>query len=142
MKLFLSTPISCYTNQTEYVNYRNTILHFVRNLRLKFEVYSEIEEIENLKQFDSPDESLLKDFSLINNCDCFILHYPKKLATSALVELGFALANNKKIIVITTSYSILPYLIQGIPQVFSGSIILVKNNLDDELASTISSILL
>lgn len=95
--------------------YRKEILRFIKKIREKHIIYSEIEGICNKKDYDSPADSIVKDIDSIQKCDIFILHYPEKTPTSALIELGFAIAYGKRIIIITPDAYSLPYLAIGIP---------------------------
>ena len=46
-------------------------------------------------EFDSSTDSISKGLYGIPNCDCFVFVYPQKIASSVLIELGYALALNK-----------------------------------------------
>ena len=69
------------------------------------------------------------------------MHYPQKVATSALIELGFAIAYNKRIIIVTPQKNILPYLVLGISSANSESLIVESNVIDDSLIQKIVSLI-
>ena len=86
-----------------------------------------------------PEKSIKDDLASIANCDMFILHYPRQIPTSALMELGFAIALSKRIIIITPKRNLLPYLAQGIDSACDGSEIIESDAIDNELIQEISS---
>jgi len=70
----------------------------------------------------------------------FILHYPKQVPTSALIELGFALAYKKRILIIASHISTLPFLAQGIPLYCPNSVIIESRKIDLAVIKTIENI--
>lgn len=141
MKLFIATPISSLSNPEEYEAYRKTVTQLVSTLRKEHVVNCEIDEIESETQYDSPKDSFNKDYSAISNCDAFILHYPSPSPTSALIELGFAIALNKMIIIITPNRSNLPYLVQTLDEVGKNYCIVESNELGTKTIKTIIEVL-
>lgn len=123
MRIFLATPISSLKDHDEYVKYRKNVLKLLASLRVEHDVICEIDGIKEANCYDSPHESFIKDFRAIFESDAFILHYPFSTPTSALVELGYALALNKRIIIITPDRSKLPYLMREIDLDETGYII-------------------
>lgn len=69
-------------------------------------------------EFDSPTESISKDLYGISNCDCFVFVYPQKIASSALIELGYALALKKPILMVAQSYDDLPFMAKGLADLY------------------------
>lgn len=113
-KVFLSAPISSFEENTRYNEFREFILKLVVSLRhIGLEVYSEVELISSYDDFDSPTESVEVDFSMIRLSDIFLLVHPCKMQTSSLIELGYAYALNKKIIIIANKID-LPYMALGL----------------------------
>lgn len=139
MKIFLSTPISCYKGDKELQNYKESIYPFLSSLQKDHEVLSEIQNINNKSDYDTPEKSISMDLKSIQECEVFILHYPLQAPTSALIELGFAIAFNKKIIIITPKASMLPYLALGIPINSPTSTIIESDCLDMSLVQTVLS---
>lgn len=130
MKIFLATPISAIKDHNEFVKYRKSVVKLVSSLRMmEHDVICEIDEISDTDNYDSPKESYLKDFSAIIESDAFILHYPVSTPTSALVELGFALAMNKRVIIITPDRSGLPYLMRELDSTGSNHFIIINKYL-------------
>ena len=132
MKVFLSTPISCFNNKAELINYKESITNLLSAIKKQHTVCAEIETIMDEADYDTPEKSIETDLQSIRNCDIFIIHYPTKVPSSALIELGVAIALNKRIIIITSSKNTLPYLALGIPSTINKSIILESNSFDDD----------
>lgn len=112
-KIFIATPISAFKSKEEYAGYRKIVLELIKQLKPNYEVYSEIELIRDDYDYESPEQAAVKDLDQIDESDIFIIHHPKRLQTSTFIELGYALALKKKIIIIS-SLSDLPYLANGI----------------------------
>lgn len=115
-KIFLSAPISGFNMEEEYKKNRNIIIELIKTLRNNYYIYSEVENINNLNNYDEPGKSALKDFARIKESDIFILYHPNKMQTSSLIELGYAIAFEKQIITISKK-EFLPYLALGLSSV-------------------------
>lgn len=118
MKIFLSTPIAGFSSEQKYENYRSKILLYYEGISKKWSpdnVFAAFVEASNFSSYDTPMKSAQKDMDKIKCCDVFVLFYPQKTPTSALVELGAAFALNKKIIIMSPQIDILPYMVQGLP---------------------------
>lgn len=116
-RIFLAAPISAFTDEDEYQEYRKKILNLICYLRENsFDVYSEVERVTDQSNYDSPEDSVEDDFRKINVFDTFLLLHPKKFQTSALIELGYAYAREKTIVIVGPTDA-LPYLALGLPLV-------------------------
>lgn len=135
IKIFLATPISGLKNH-DYSAYRDVLLHLVERLKEKYEVYSELEHISDIKCYDSPEKSVIEDFRRINEADIFLLHHPARVQSSTLIELGYACAQEKEIIIVGNKTD-LPYLALGLPASPLNTIIIETLELD---ADTIEKI--
>ena len=131
MKIFLATPIAGFESQAELHKYKEEIVQLVSRLKTKGTVWAEVDKMFSAEDYDCPQYSLITDLKHITEADIFILHYPKKIVTSALMELGFAVALKKKIIIITPEKSILPYLALGLTKE-TNTVIVESKNLSDE----------
>lgn len=137
-KIFLAAPISGFVDDGEYQEYREKILELIFFLRKhSFEVYSEVECVSGKNDYDSPEQSAREDFKRISDSDIFLLLYPKKVQTSALIELGYACAK-EKVIVIVSSKSILPYLALGLASACTNVSIVETLDLDKKTFSKIA----
>lgn len=140
MNIFLSTPISQYKSKAELQAYKESLIHLISQLRKKHNVCTEIEAIYSETDYDTPEKSISKDLESVQKCDLFILHYPKQVPTSALIELGFALAYKKRILIIASYISTLPFLAQGIPLYCPNSVIIESRKIDLAVIKTIENI--
>ena len=131
MRVFLATPISSFNSAEEFHSYRKKVLNVISALRIEHHVQCEIEEVKNDNNYDSPADSFTQDLSAIHACDAFILHYPQPLLTSALIELGIALALEKIVIIITPDKHLLPYLVQAIDTVGASNKIIEDEHLGE-----------
>lgn len=129
MKLFFATPISSIKDYDDLIKYKRSLVKLMSVLRTEHDVVCEIDAIRSADQYDSPKDSYLKDFAAISECDVFLLHYPSPSPTSALIELGCALALNKRVIVITPDKNCLPYLAREIDKAGVGCSVIESNYL-------------
>ena len=121
MKIFISTPIAGFSSEQEYENYRNKMLLYYEGISKKWgsdSVFAAFVEVNDFNNYDTPTKSARNDMDEIKCCDVFVLFYPRKTPTSALVELGAALALNKKIIMMSPGIDTLPYMVQGLPSAY------------------------
>lgn len=114
-KIFLAAPISGFKDEAQYKKNRENLFDLINHLASKFHVYSEISNISSIAACDTPEESAIKDFGKIDEADIFIIYHPMNMQTSTLIELGYAVAKQKKIIVIAKPDT-LPYLALGLPE--------------------------
>lgn len=141
MKMFIATPIAGFGNENQMVDYKKSLMDFFSTLEQYHDIYSEILRINGIDEYDSPELSVKLDFSAIDNSDVFILHYPKKIVTSALIELGYAIAKNKRVIIIVQNIELLPYLGQGLHLACNNVSTLHYEKLDINCASAINDLL-
>lgn len=113
-KVFISAPISGFEDKHDYEEFREFILSLIVSLRVAgFEVCSELEQISHSGDYDSPTKSVEDDLANIKSSEIFLMIHPKRMQTSSLMELGFACAISKAIIIIGKK-SDLPYLAKGL----------------------------
>jgi hypothetical protein len=95
--VFLSTPMAAFATDAEYhsgrAQFKKLFDSLTRDCGLS--VYWAAEKIESISDFDTLDISVLDDLKALQECRRFALVYPKKMATSALFEAGYALALNR-----------------------------------------------
>lgn len=93
--VFLSTPMASFASDAEYRNYRANVMKVFKAIKegCGYRVYWAAENIETMSDFDTLDVSVNDDLSALAGSRCFVLIYPEKLASSALFEAGYALAN-------------------------------------------------
>jgi len=110
--IFISTPISGFENQSDYLAFRGVVLQLIKRLQERYNVCSEIETVHGKDSYDSPQKSVENDFQSIKNNEAFILLHPTRMQSSSLVEFGYACALDKKIVVVGKRTDF-PYLVVG-----------------------------
>ncbi|MGD8358175.1 MAG: hypothetical protein PVG42_08970 [Lysobacterales bacterium] len=113
--LFVSAPMAAFETDSEFKSSRAAVFDVVRGIKKHChfqDVYYAGSEIESQKEFDSADLSVIEDFDAAINSKYFVLFYPKKLASSSLIELGWAMAYRKPIIVFYKNREDLPFLMK------------------------------
>lgn len=115
IKIFLAAPISGFKDESQYKKNRENLRSLINHLMGRFQVYSEISHISSIASCDTPEESAIKDLGKINESDIFIIYHPMSMQTSTLIELGYAIAKQKRIIIIAQPEA-LPYLALGLPK--------------------------
>lgn len=63
-----------------------------------------------------PVDAAIEDFAAVENSKNFILLYPEKTPTSALMELGYALRDKRNILIISKDEHTLPFLARGMAE--------------------------
>ena len=137
MNIFLSTPISSFDGMDALNAYRAEVINLIVSLKKRHTVCAEIERFALDSDFDTPEKSIDSDLRAVRDCDLFIMHYPICAPTSALIELGFAIAEDKKIIIIAPETKALPYLVREVQKFKSCAAIIEKGTLDNECIAEI-----
>lgn len=138
--VFLATPISGFSKEKDYIKYRMDVMNIIAHIKYKYNVYSEIEKLTGLNDYDDPGKSALEDFQKILEADIFLLIHPQRMQTSSLIELGYAIAN-KKNIVIVAKYRDLPFLALGLSKVMQNIKVIDSNIINNDLIDKIMNIL-
>jgi nucleoside 2-deoxyribosyltransferase len=124
MKIFLATPMEQLNSFEQQIAVQLQVL-----LNLK---YGETSTFLAATEFPTPD-TYLKPWDSYNfvvdflqQADAVVLYYPRKVATGALVELGYALALGKRVVAVTHDEETLPYMVrEGAP---SMSIVIIEDH--------------
>lgn len=119
--LFVSAPMAAFDAATEYEAFRSAILDCIRGIKNSCafsDVFYAGQEIGSFKEFESEDLSVIQVYSALKNSSNFLLIYPKKLPTSALIELGWAMVMNKPIIIFSKGRDELPFLMKNADSVY------------------------
>jgi nucleoside 2-deoxyribosyltransferase len=120
-KAFVAAPMSAFDTDDAYRKSRKDILNIIKHLKNKYDfsnVYYAGEKIDSQSEFNSTTLALKADISALNESDLFILYYPKKVASSVLVEAGFAFAKEIPMLLLVENEEDLPYLfreVNGVP---------------------------
>lgn len=139
-KIFLAAPISGFKDEAQYKKNRENLFDLINYLASKFQVYSEIANINSIAACDTPEESAIKDLGKINESDIFIIYHPMNMQTSTLIELGYAVAKQKKIIIIAKPET-LPYLALGLPQYSSNIELISFSNMNAEVIKRVELVI-
>lgn len=119
--IFIATPIAGFLNKNDYKMYKKLIEEIVVEINrtnIFGNVYCEITNLDDIADYDSPAASAAKDFNNVLNSEYFILLYPQRVVSSALIELGYALAKEKKILIISSDKNALPYMALELDKIY------------------------
>lgn len=119
--IFIATPIAGFLNKNDYKMYKKLIEEIVVEINrtnIFGNVYCEITNLDDIADYDSPAASAAKDFNNVLNSEYFILLYPQRVVSSALIELGYALAKGKKILIISSDKNALPYMALELDKIY------------------------
>lgn len=120
--IFIASPIAGFSTEQDYNKYKSLIKNTVDQIKKhngNTNIFCEIVNVASVQKYDSPAKSAIKDFNNIQESDLFILLYPQKVVSSALVELGYALSQKKKILIVSPQKNMLPYMVLGLEEVFN-----------------------
>lgn len=140
LTIFLAAPMSGFKDELQYKKNRKNLIAFIKKLNKKFLVYSEILHIQSMDSYDDPGQSAIKDFDEISRSDVFIMYHPMHMQTSTLIELGYAVAKQKKIILIAQP-DMLPYLALGLSSCSSDICIVPSSELNGDVVNQVETIL-
>lgn len=136
-RIFLATPISAFTDPAEYDAFRQNVIRLIAALRDRYSVYCEIERVADSDDYDTPVEAVIKDFGKIDEADIFMLVHLKKCQTSAFMELGYAFARGKEIVLVGPKDA-LPYMALGLDVPGHTARMIEAERLDDETIKRIT----
>lgn len=136
LRIFLATPISGFQSEDQYIKYRKSVLLLIESLGNNYEIYCELQKIIDIVSYDTPQDSLKKDFNAIEESDIFILLHPMRMQSSTLIELGYACALRKKMIIVGAQND-LPYLVNGLIEPDYDSIIINSSEIDDKIITEV-----
>lgn len=139
-KIFLATPVSGFQNESQYASYRKSVLSLIDALSERYTIHAEIQEITGTELYNTPEESLRMDFAAINEADVFILLHPMRMQTSSLIELGYACALKKKMLIVGETGN-LPYLVFGLTAPEYNASIIHTSTVNEETIAKIMNLL-
>lgn len=140
LSIFLAAPMSGFKDELQYKKNRKNLIGFINKLNKKYVVYSEILHIQSMDSYDDPGQSAIKDFDEISRSDVFIMYHPMYMQSSTLIELGYAVAKQKKIILIAQP-DMLPYLALGLSSYSSDICIVPSSELNGDVVNQVETIL-
>lgn len=114
--IFISSPMAGYDNNQKYTDYRTLILN-VRNVLVKEKNAKNViyagSRIETINDFEDKGLSLQMVYRYVQQCKSFILIYPEKVASSVFLEVGWAIAMRKPLVLFVRDRDDLPFLLGG-----------------------------
>ncbi len=75
LKIFLATPISWFQSEDQYILYRKSVLLLIASLSDNYDVYCELQKILDIESYDTPQDSIKKDFNAIDGSDIYIFYF-------------------------------------------------------------------
>jgi hypothetical protein len=116
-ELFIAAPMSS-LDPSDYADTRAEVLSVIDRLA-KHDfggVYFAGAKISHPEAFTGEAESLRRDLTALRGARLFVLIYPGKMVTSALVEVGYALALQLPSLLLVRNRADLPYLLDQAEQ--------------------------
>lgn len=114
--LFVAAPMAAFKSEAQFNRSRRSILSMIGKIREQTSIqriYYAGESIGCSENFDQPMTAFDEDLSALTASAHFLLIYPEKIATGALVELGYAIAEKKPVLILTRDTEDLPYFLKG-----------------------------
>lgn len=114
--IFVSVPISSFSAEHNASRFQGRVSALLRSLRQVFpaaEIYCVTEEIMRKGKYSPPRDATRKDLDALERADIVLFIYPIAVPTSALIELGYAIARHKPIVCVTPSLKTLPFIAQS-----------------------------
>lgn len=118
--VFISTPIASLP-EADYKKMKAVVQDVQDVLRYELDVtiiYYAGDTISGAEDFHSPEAAIRQDFRGIHACEYFLLIYPERIASSVLVEVGYALCLKKQCLFFVKNRNDLPFLIRSADKVF------------------------
>lgn len=112
---FVAAPMAAFADAKAYQRSRNDVLRLVKVLQRDVgarDVFYAGEHLSSSRAFEAADLSLESDVAALRSSACLILVYPRAIPTSALVEVGMAIALRKPVIIHVLDGVDLPFLLQ------------------------------
>jgi len=130
--LFISSPMSGFQNEEEYIEFRNVCLEVKLALQNKCgfkKIYYAGEHKPTKRHFSIPRVAFLKDLAALKNSKRFLLIHPGKIYSSTLFECGYAYRKQTKSIYFVKNIEDLPFLMRHLSDVASFVSIICVNNI-------------
>ena len=120
LSIFIAAPMSGFDNDADFQAAKSDIAllsNTLRGMRKVEHVYFAGENIASTDNFSPNNNALISDITMLAKSDHFIFIYPKKVLTSALVEVGYALGRGIRSHFFVKDRSDLPYLLKDCHEV-------------------------
>ena len=120
LNIFIAAPMSGFDNDADFQAAKADIAQLsetLRSMRKVGQVYFAGENVQSTAHFTPNNNALISDISMLARCQRFFFIYPKKVLTSALVEVGFALGRGIRSHFFVKDREDLPYLLRDCHEV-------------------------
>jgi hypothetical protein len=117
--VFLSSPMAAFEDNDRYIKEReftNCVIECFKNECGFSSIFYAGKEINNIEDFELEEFSIERDLDACRESKYFALIWPEKLASSVLVEAGWAIALNKPSVYFVKNRKELPFLLRTIDQ--------------------------
>jgi hypothetical protein len=139
--LFVAAPMAGLASRAQFVRSRETILAMIQGIvgaTGARRVYYAGTTIGDAAPFTEGEDALDQDLGALRRSKALLLIYPEKIATGALVELGFALALRRPVAILVRSHDDLPYFLRHLrgasEPATTGPVAVLDYGGDDDLA--------
>ena len=112
--IFVSSPMNSSKTDDEYKEMRMNILSIVDNLKgIGFnKVTYPGETIKSKDEFEGESRAINENFKELKSVECVLVIYPSNVGSSVLIEIGYAIALTKKIVIFTRNKNKLPFMLR------------------------------
>ena len=111
-KVFIGAPMASTTEYEVIRGYMVQLKKLIVEQCGLSNVYYPGDNIRTSKDFHGKGSAIAIDFKELKECEYCIFIYPEKVASSILLEIGYAIATIKKIIIFTKEKETLPFMLQ------------------------------
>ena len=134
-RIFVACPMSSFPTELLYQEFRAKVLRFCDRLATATKsVFFAGANIGSFVEFDGTSDAMKTDADRIWECDRFVLLYPERILSSALVEVGIAIGLRKPVTIVCRDRADLPYVLQSADVSSServGSLLLYTSDFSD-----------
>ncbi len=117
--VFISSPMTS-VNGDEYINFRTEILKVIDTLKTTCQ-FSDVYYAGNLldtpEKFFLPNVTFRVNMMALEKSKYILLIYPKRIVSSVLIEIGWALKSNKPCIIFVRNRVDLPHILQQVGEI-------------------------
>jgi len=115
--LFVAAPMTGLTRRDDYAEVRCQTLWLIGHLKSSLpevrSVYYAGEGVRDEAHLALPDDAMSLDLAALKAARVFLLHYPRAVVSGALVELGYAMALRKPVVIVAREIKDLPFFLRG-----------------------------
>jgi hypothetical protein len=113
--VFVGAPMASIGNDIDYAVHRDGMINIIDAIEIccdRVECYWAGKNIAREKDFHGEQTALSIDLSELKSSSACVFVYMEKIVSSVIVEIGYAIALNKKIIIFCRNKDDLPYLLR------------------------------